>query len=114
MKKQIVRKARKKQKISRKPVVSIRPAKHKRDYSTTRTAKRKESKMSDKPKPWPYQAAEARDRSAEEAQVIVNQAEEALERTNDPMILRAIGKILLSANTILRLLEGQGSKTRPR
>jgi len=70
--------------------------------------------MSDKPKPWPYQAAEARDRSAEEAQVIVNQAEESLERTNDPMILRSLGKILQAANTVLRLMEGQGAKTRPK
>lgn len=69
--------------------------------------------MSDKPKPWPYQAAEARDRSAEEAQVIAKQAEEVLEMTNDPGILKKIGKMLASANVILRLMEGQGAKTRP-
>jgi len=70
--------------------------------------------MTDKPKPWPYQAGEARDRSAEEAQVIVNHADDALERTNDPVVLRALGKIIQSATTILRLMEGQGAKTRPR
>jgi len=69
--------------------------------------------MTDKPKPWPYQAAEARDRSAEEAQEIVRQAEEALELTNDSSLLKKIGRILSSGNVILRLLEGQGAKTRP-
>ena len=69
--------------------------------------------MTNKPKPWPYQAAEARDRSAEEAQRVVNQAGEALEMTNDAAVLKKLGKILQSANTILRLLEGQGAKTRP-
>lgn len=70
--------------------------------------------MSDKPKPWPYQAAEARDRSAEEAQIIVNQATDALDMTNDPSLLKKIGKMLASATTILRHMESQGAKTRPR
>lgn len=96
-------KAKKKRKTSKRP----------RPRPMERGAKKRKS-MTDKPKPWPYQAAEARDRSAEEAQVIVNQAEESLERTNDPMILRALGKVLQSANTILRLMEGQGAKTRPK
>jgi len=74
---------------------------------------KKKVRMTDKPKPWPYQAAEARDRSAEEAQVIVRQAEEALEMTNDAAVLKKIGRILSSANVILRLLESQGAKTRP-
>ncbi len=69
--------------------------------------------MTDKPKPWPHQAAEARDRSAEEAQVIVKQAEDSLEMTNDPSLLKKIGRILASANTILRHMESQGAKTRP-
>jgi len=99
----MAKKASKKKKISKEKVQAKR---------APRTTKRK--RMADKPKPWPYQAAEARDRSAEEAQVIVNHAEDALERTNDPMILRAIGKILQSANTILRMMEGQGAKTRPK
>lgn len=69
--------------------------------------------MSNKPKPWPYQAAEARDRSAEEAAVIVNEAMKAIEETSDPNLLRRLGRMLASANVILRLLEGQGAKTRP-
>lgn len=69
--------------------------------------------MSDKRKPWPYQAAEARDRSAEEAQVIERQTVEALDMTNDPGLLKKLGRILASANVILRLMEGEGAKTRP-
>lgn len=81
---------------------------------TLTTPKRKKvGGMSDKPKPWPYQAAEARDRSAEEAQVIAKQSEEVLDMTNDPGILKKMGKILASANVILRLMESQGAKTRP-
>ena len=95
----MARKAGKKRvKSKRKPVVQKR---------------KKVSGMSDKPKPWPYQAAEARDRSAEEAQAIAKQSEEALEMTNDPGLLKKIGKILASANVILRLMESQGAKTRP-
>jgi hypothetical protein len=78
-----------------------------------KVTKKKVVRMSDKPKPWPYQAAEARDRSAEEAQVIARQAEESLEMTNDPGVLKKLGRMLASANVILRLLEGQGAKTRP-
>lgn len=69
--------------------------------------------MTNKPREWPSKAAEARDRSAEEAQVIVKQATESLEMTNDPGLLRKIGRMLASANVILRLLESQGAKTRP-
>jgi hypothetical protein len=91
--------------------------KRKKSRTPTRPVKAKVRKkvrqMSDKPKPWPYQAAEARDRSAEEAQVIVKNAEDALEMTNDPGLLRKLGRIVASGNVILRLLEGQGAKTRP-
>jgi len=69
--------------------------------------------MTDKPKPWPLHAAEARDRSSEEALVIVRQAAESLDMTNDPGLLKKIGKILVSANVILRHMESQGAKTRP-
>lgn len=69
--------------------------------------------MTDKPKPWPLNAAEARDRSAEEAQSITRQAGEALEMTNDPGVLKKLGRILASANIILRHMESQGAKTRP-
>lgn len=66
-----------------------------------------------KAKEWPYQAAAARDRSAEEAQSIAGNAAEILDVTENPNILKRVGKILRSANTILRLLEAQGAKTRP-
>jgi len=32
---------------------------------------------------------------------------------SDPNILKRLGRMLASANVILRLLEGQGAKTRP-
>jgi hypothetical protein len=69
--------------------------------------------MTDKPLPFPRHAAEARDRSAEEAATIVREAEAGLEQTSDPNLLKRLGRILASANVILRLLEGQGAKTRP-
>lgn len=95
-------------KASKKPVKSRKNVSRKKAVT-----KRKVRRMSDKPKPWPYQAAEARDRSAEEAQVIVREAESALEISNDSGLLKKLGRILASANVILRLLEGQGAKTRP-
>ena len=94
--------ASKKRKISQKKVSRPKGA-----------VKRKVRRMSDKPKPFPYHAAEARDRSAEEATVIVREAEAGLEQTSDPNLLKRLGRILSSANVILRLLEGQGAKTRP-
>lgn len=96
MKKQIAQKARGKQQVSRKKAVQT-----------------KKKRMTDKPKPWPLHAAEARDRSAEEALVIVRQASESLEMTNDPGLLKKMAKILVSANVILRHMESQGAKTKP-
>jgi hypothetical protein len=78
-----------------------------------RVRKRKAKRMTDKPQPWPIRAAESRDRSAEEAVVIVKQATDALEMTNDPSLLKKLAKILVSANNILRHMESQGAKTRP-
>ncbi len=75
--------------------------------------KKAKKRMTDKPKPWPLHAAEARDRSAEEALVIVRQASESLEMTNDPGLLKKMAKILVSANVILRHMESQGAKTKP-
>lgn len=69
--------------------------------------------MTDKPRPWPNYAAEARDRSSEEAQVIVHQASGAIELTDNPEVLKRLARIVRAAGTILRLLEGQGAKTRP-
>ena len=91
-----------------------KPVKSKKKGAVKRPAQRKKVRgMSDKPKPFPYHAAEARDRSAEEAAVIVNEATRAIEETSDPGLLRRLGRILASSNVILRLLEGQGAKTRP-
>lgn len=47
------------------------------------------------------------------AAAIVRQAQAGLEEATDPGILKRLGRILASANVILRLLEGQGAKTRP-
>ncbi len=70
--------------------------------------------MSDKPRPWPTHAAEARDRTAEEGQSILNHAAEALDHTQDAYVLERLARILHSAGTIVRLMERQGAKTRPR
>lgn len=78
-----------------------------------RSPQQAEKKMTDKPQPWPHNAAHARDRSAEEAQEIVKVLEDALEFTNDPNVLRRIAKALASAHLILRHLEGQGARTVP-
>jgi len=88
-------------------------ANKKRAKSKTRAvplSTKKRKKMSNKPKPFPYHAGEARDRSAEEASVIVREAASAVEETS---LLRRLARMLVSANVILRLLEGQGAKTRP-
>lgn len=93
-------------KASKKPVRSKGKAR--------RVAVRKKiRRMSDKPLPFPRHAAEARDRSAEEAAVVVKEATKAIEETSDPNLLRRLGRMLASANVILRLLEAQGAKTRP-
>lgn len=98
----MAKKAQKKPKKSRRKAIARKPA----------VVKRKKT-MSNKPKPFPYHAAEARDQSAEEAAAIVRQAQAGLEEATDPGILKRLGRILASANVILRLLEGQGAKTRP-
>jgi len=74
--------------------------------------KSKES-MSDKPKPWPYQASNARDRSAEEALAICRYVSEIIEATNDPTILKSAAHALKSANLILRHLVQEGAPIRP-
>ncbi|TRZ51166.1 hypothetical protein D4S03_05505 [bacterium] len=71
--------------------------------------------MSNKPLPWPYQAKEARDRSAEEAMYIVNQLKPLIDGV--PMVeadwVRRVARAVLAAETILRHLEMQGAPTRP-
>lgn len=44
---------------------------------------------------------------------MVKEATKAIEETSDPNLLRRLGRMLASANVILRLLEAQGAKTRP-
>jgi hypothetical protein len=74
-----------------------------------------EGTMSDKPLPWPYQAKEARDRSAEEAANIVHQLKPLIDGA--PLVeadwIRRVARSVLAAETILRHLEGQGAATRP-
>jgi hypothetical protein len=69
--------------------------------------------MSNKPLPWPYTAKEARDRSAEEAVVIMSALAAIMAVTNDPMILRLLFKAERSATTIVRFMEREGAPTRP-
>ena len=72
--------------------------------------------MSDRPRPWPNVAKEARDRSAEEAQRIVKLLGPLVEdgRTfTETDRLRRAASALNAAQTILRLLEAQGAQTRP-
>lgn len=95
-------------KANKKPRKSKRKTAH-----PMQRVRRKVERMSNKPKPWPYQAADARDQSAEAAAVIVREAEAGLEQTSDPNLLKRLGRILASANVVLRLLESQGAKTRP-
>ncbi len=67
------------------------------------------------PKDWPThgQATTARDDAAEAAQSGLNSAMKVLDRTDDPIILKALGTIIFCFTKILRLLESQGAKTRP-
>ena len=70
--------------------------------------------MSTKPLKWPYNAKEARDRSAEEAAAIVETLEPLFTESNDPNVLRKAGIAIHKANLILRHMEAQGAATRPR
>jgi hypothetical protein len=69
--------------------------------------------MSDKPKPWPYLAAEARDRAAEAAIEAERVLEPLIEIESDPEKLRRITRTLIILTKIARLLEGAGANTRP-
>jgi len=80
----MAKKAEKKQKNSRKKAV------------TKKAVVKRIRRMSNKPREWATKAAEARDRSAEEAAVIVREAEAGLEQTSDPNILKRLGRILAS------------------
>lgn len=71
--------------------------------------------MSDKPRPWPNNAKEARDRAAEEAVVIIHQLESLVTDGNhtETERLRRIARALVAAQKIARLLESVGACTRP-
>jgi hypothetical protein len=69
--------------------------------------------MTDKPKPWPYNAAYARDQSAYAAQEILKLLATGLEMTSNPDLLRIFYLVQKYGNVILRHMESQGAPTRP-
>lgn len=69
--------------------------------------------MTDKPKGWPYLAANARDRAAEEAAGAIRVLEPLSETETDAEKLRRITRTLMSLYRIARLLESVGASTRP-
>ena len=66
--------------------------------------------MTDKPKPWPYAAADARDRAAEAA---VEAITTLTETEIDCDRLRRLTRAITDLYSIVRLLESVGAKTRP-
>ena len=69
-------------------------------------------------KRWPNNAAEARDRSAEELQRIVKHARRLASVANEGQITRVevayiASQILDASHTALRHLESQGAQTKP-
>lgn len=76
--------------------------------ATTRSSRRR---------PWPNDAREARDRSAEEACSIIRQLTPLIDKPFSEFtvdeILRRISRANQAANTIARHLEQQGAPTRP-
>lgn len=72
--------------------------------------------MSDKPRPWPNNAKEARDRAAEEAQRGINALEPVIEATTaltETDRLRREASALKALYKIARILESVGAQTRP-
>jgi hypothetical protein len=69
--------------------------------------------MSDKPKPWPYEAAGERDRAAEEAVAGISSLEPLVESEKDAEKLRRIARTLTALYRIARLMEAAGARTRP-
>lgn len=71
--------------------------------------------MSDKPRPWPNNAMDARDRSAEAASEGARLLEPLVngEQFTETERLRREARALNLFQRILRLLEGVGAKTRP-
>lgn len=72
--------------------------------------------MSDRPRPWPNVAKEARDRSAEEAMAAITALMPLITEdrifTEREVLLR-VSRALNNLQTICRLLEGVGAPTRP-
>jgi len=67
-----------------------------------------------KPRPWPNNAKEARDRSAEEASRALRVIEPLLEKeVTETERIRRLAIVIHSLQTILRLLESVGAQTRP-
>ena len=70
--------------------------------------------MATKQRPWPNNAKEARDRSAEEAQRGISALRPALHGSiTETERIRREAIALDSLNTIARLLESVGAQTRP-
>ncbi len=67
-----------------------------------------------KPRHWPNNAKEARDRSAEEASRALRVIEPLLEKeVTETERIRRLAIAIHSLQTILRLLESVGAQTRP-
>lgn len=69
--------------------------------------------MSDKPKPWPYDAADARDRAAEnlaEALALLEHLCDSMSRLEDAT---RYNRAMNALNRSIRLLESVGARTRP-
>ena len=69
--------------------------------------------MSDKPKPWPYDAADARDRAAEEAAKALRALGPLIETETDLESMRRVSTAMNSLFMVVRLLEAVGARTRP-
>ena len=69
--------------------------------------------MSDKPRPWPYDAADARDRAAEEAAKALRVLGPLIETETDLECMRRVGIAMNSLFVVVRLLESVGARTRP-
>lgn len=74
--------------------------------------------MATKPRDWPNNAKEARDRTAEELQRILREARRLHEITRKGAYTRVelsfiAGDLIDAAQTALRHLENQGAQTRP-
>ena len=65
------------------------------------------------PKPWPYWAADARDRAAESAAEALRLIEPLATAETDLERIRRISRAVICLYLILRLLEAAGANTRP-